>query len=508
MPDTRVKSDNLNTDVIIVGCGPVGATLSLLLAKTGVSSIILEREKCPYPLPRAVHFDDQIMRVFQSIGIADDLEKVARYNPGMRFVDPQGNLLLDWPRPTGIGDNGWYSSYRFHQPDLEQLLRAQLEKNPYTHLRTYVEALEVEQSADSCSVSLINRDTEYEERLTSRFVVGCDGANSLVKRFISEDVDDLGFNEQWIVVDVLLNKDMPELGDFTIQHCGGERPSTYVRGPGNRRRWEISLIDSDDVNAIASEAGIWEILSSWITPADASIERYALYEFKSTIARQWRNNRLFIAGDAAHLTPPFMGQGMCAGIRDVCNLAWKLALCARQSQSDVALTELLLESYQNEREPNVKEYIKTAIGLGVLLNSCSTKESLKEAFPNTDGVVQMQSIVPKLGAGLLAGSDRLQGEWFPQPTLADGRRLDDMSQYRPVILIRSSLWQEFMDSMASLETDVLIIHADDEPEIETLLKTLNTQALLLRPDFYIMGSASNQTEFQAMLVTSSVLFGE
>ena len=506
MDKVEAISSELYTDIVIVGCGPVGATLALLLANHGLSSVLLDKEAAIYPLPRAVHFDDQIMRVFQSIGIADELNKVIRYNPGMRFVDPEGDLLLDWPRPAGVSENGWHSSYRFHQPDLETLLRHRLSDHPGTQLISNAEVIELRQSKSGCMTSFKHRKTGQLATIKSRYVIGCDGANSTVRKFIGEDVDDLGFNERWIVIDVLLKQAKPELGDFTIQHCGGDRPATYVRGPANRRRWEISLNEADDLQTITSDEAVWNLLSRWLLPSEATIERRAVYEFKSTVAQHWRNKRLFIAGDAAHLTPPFMGQGMCAGIRDVANLAWKLAIAVKHDAVDSPLVKDILDSYQQEREPNVKQYINTAIGLGVLLNSCRTKESLENAFPNVDGVVQMSSIVPSLGRGLKAGSEELQGEWFPQPMLANGTRLDDFMKSQAVVLISSNLWEEYLSSGENAEVRLKILFSDDEPEIARELEARTTQAVLLRPDYYLMGSANTVDELSTLLDMASATF--
>lgn len=506
MNASESNTSEWDADIAIVGCGPVGATLALLLANYGLSSVVLDKENAIYPLPRAVHFDDQIMRVFQSIGIAEELIKVIRYNPGMRFVDPKGDLLLDWPRPSGISENGWHSSYRFHQPDLETLLRTRLAEHRRSQLISNAEVTDLQQTDSGCVTSFKHRKSGQLATVKSRYVVGCDGANSTVRKFIGEGVDDLGFNERWIVIDVLLSEDKPELGDFTIQHCGGERPSTYVRGPANRRRWEISLNDTDDSHQITSDDSIWNLLSPWLSPSEATIERRAVYEFKSTVAKQWRNKRLFIAGDAAHLTPPFMGQGMCAGIRDVANLAWKLAVAVKRDEGECPSVTGMLDSYQQEREPNVKQYITTAIGLGVLLNSCRTKESLDKAFPNVDGVVQMSSIVPGLGEGLKAGSTEHQGHWFPQPLLADGSRLDDVMKNRAVVLLSSNLWKDYLSSGQDYDGQLQLLFSDDEPEIAKQLDARKTQAVLLRPDYYLMGSANNVAELNSMLVTASAVF--
>ena len=156
-------------------------------------------------------------------------------------------------------------------------------------------------------------------------MVGCDGARSLVRRFMGAGLDDLGFHERWLVLDFLLERPRDDLGDYSVQFCDPVRPATYVRGVGNRRRWEITLLADEDSNAMTSAERIWPLLRRWVTPEDGRIERAAVYTFHSVVARPWRAGRLLLAGNSAHQTPPFLGQGMCAGIRDAANLAWKLA---------------------------------------------------------------------------------------------------------------------------------------------------------------------------------------
>ncbi len=494
-----MQSHGVSADIIIVGCGPTGATLSLLLAQCGITSLVLEREKSIYPLPRAVHFDDQIMRIFQGLNIADALARVVRYNPGMRFVDPQGELLLDWPRPEGIGENGWHTSYRFHQPDLENILRNKIQSTANIQLKSGVEVDAIEQSEQQASVRCTNGE-EYR----AKYVVGCDGANSIVRSTIGNDIQDFGFNERWLVIDALLKSDKPELGDYTIQHCGRDRPSTYVRCPGDRRRWEISLKPEDDTRTVTSDSSIWNFIGEWVNAEDASIERSAVYEFKSQVAKTWRRNRLFIAGDAAHLTPPFMGQGMCAGIRDAANLAWKLAICCRQQQLPDNTRAALLDSYQTERIPNVTEYIDTAIKLGALINSCGTEVALKRAFTRDDGTVQLKSMVPTLGPGVGLGSNACVGSWCIQPQLQNGTLLDDMARYKPILIIEPRLLREHQAS-ANAETHCLVITTQAEPDLQSVLTHHGVDALLIRPDRYILGSANSAVELAELLNRASAM---
>ena len=168
-------------------------------------------------------------------------------------------------------------------------------------------------------------------------------ARSIVRRFIGAGLDDLGFHERWLVIDVLLKRDRSDLGDYSIQHCNPERPATYIRGTGKRRRWEITVHPGEDTQAATSPARVWELLRPWIDPDDADIERAAVYTFHSAVAEQWRSGRLLLAGDSAHQTPPFLGQGMCAGVRDAANLAWKLERIVRGLDDD-----FLLDTYQSD----------------------------------------------------------------------------------------------------------------------------------------------------------------
>ena len=341
-------------DVAIVGFGPTGAALANLMGLCGLRVVVLEREGAIHCLPRAVHFDGEVMRIFQTIGVSDRVARVSRINAGMRFIDPHGKLLLDWPRPRQVGPQGWYPSYRFHQPDLEAILRDHLRGVPNVDVVAGADVTSIAQDAEL--VAIAYREGDRQDTLAAGYVVGCDGARSLVRAHITNQAEDLGFHERWLVVDLLLHGDRPDLGDFTLQYCHPQTPATYVRGPGLRRRWEIAIGDLPDAQALEPE-NIWQRLARWLTPAEAEVERAAVYTFHSVISSSWRQGRLLIAGDAAHQTPPFMGQGMCAGIRDASNLAWKLAHCARNGHDDA-----MLDSYQSERHPHVRAFIEGAVG--------------------------------------------------------------------------------------------------------------------------------------------------
>lgn len=489
-------------DVAIVGLGPVGATLANLLGICGLSVIVFEREKEIHQLPRAVHFDDEVLRIFQAIGLAEEIEKNSPFNPGMRFIDINGNLLLDWPRPAEVGEHLWQSSFHFHQPDLEKVLRHGLERFAQVKVISPANVVALHQHSVGVDVSF-NRTERTKapslEKIQASYVVGCDGARSTVRQLMNSTIDDLGFRERWLVVDVLLNKDKPELGDYTIQYCNPDRPSTYVRGPGNKRRWEISVKEHEDETKIATTDSVWQLLQRWLDPQEAEIERKAVYTFHSMIANQWRSGHLFLAGDAAHQMPPFMGQGMCAGIRDVANLAWKLQACI-QNKAD----STLLDSYQSERVPHVAAYISTAIKLGGLINACDTEDALRLAFKPKDDSAKMKSIAPKLGSGLLdaavTGFDTQHtGLLAPQPRLADQRKLDDSIGYTCVLLVTNTIFKQLTDYDSRLQ----ILSTECEPDSQALLKRYDCCAIFIRSDRYILGTGNNSLEARALIEFAS-----
>ncbi|OWJ77173.1 3-(3-hydroxyphenyl)propionate hydroxylase [Haematobacter genomosp. 1] len=476
-------------DVAIIGLGPVGATLANILGQAGIDVLVLEREPEAYHLPRAVHFDDEVMRTFQQIGVAKTLEQVCRFNIGMRFVDPEGGILLDWPRPRETTPLGWRSSYRFHQPDLERILRQRLAAHPGVTRRTRCEAFFLAQDADGVDLRWEDMARGRIERARVRYVVGCDGARSFVRRFIETGMEDLGFHERWLVADILLKGEKPELGDWSLQHCDPARPATYIRGPQNRRRWELTVLPGEDSAEIARPENVWPLLARWITPEEAEIERTAVYWFHSLVATDWQRDRLFIAGDAAHQTPPFMGQGMCAGIRDVANLGWKLIHCLTRGHDPA-----LLASYTSERRPNARDYIATAVRLGGLINTRDPATALSHAFPRAEGGARMEAIYPPIGPGLMPEPSTLTA----QPRLTDGRRLDDSVGYGFALVVEDGFW-EGLPADLRRDADALctVVPGSDMQGGDALLE--GAGAAVIRPDRYLLGRAASAQALREVL---------
>ncbi len=438
------------TDVAIIGAGPVGLTLANLLGVRGLSVRVIEKRAQPYDLPRAIHFDGEAMRVFQATGLADQVLAHTHVGVGMLFKNAADEVLIDWSRAQEIGPMGWHESYRFHQPGLEDALRRGLDRFAHVGLTSGVEVTGLDAATGAMTLST-------GEALCASNVIGCDGADSFTRRAASLPLKDLGFQERWLVVDAVLKRPRPDLGDYSIQFCDAENPSTYVRGTEDRRRWEIRL---DQDRPDPDDAAIWALLSRWITPEDAELERAAVYTFRSAVATRWREGRVLIAGDAAHQMPPFMGQGMCAGVRDVANLAWKL------DHAIATGDDAILDSYGSERASHVTEFIDLTMRLGKLINQTATGGAPQG---------QMKSIWPGLGPGL-GDRDDLAGRLAPQPRIANGVLADDAARGQFYVL-----------AQRRFEAAVEVFD-----EAADWLRDNDVFAVLVRPDGYVFGAAKDQ----------------
>ena len=475
-------------DIIIVGLGPTGGTLANLLALNDLSVLVLEKEASIYNLPRAVHFDDEIMRVFNTVGIRNKLSKKLIINKGTKFVDQNENLILDWPRPKVITENGFYPSYRFHQPDLERCLRSTLKKFKKVSIKQNANVEKIISKKEFVEVSYMDTNSKKKYQLKAKYIVGCDGGRSFVRQHINSDMEDLGFKQKWVVIDVILKSLNNSLPDRTIQYCNSDRPATYCRNVGRRRRWEVALKDDENFKTFFEEKNLWNFLSQWIKKDEVVIERKAIYTFESAIAEKWKHERIFLAGDAAHLTPPFMGQGMCAGIRDVSNLAWKLSSSCRFGHN-----ENLLQSYQTERAPNVRDYINTTMKMGELLNAIGNANVSDTVFMQPDGSIKMDTIKPSLGNGLGAKEDINKGKTFPLIKLEDGSYFDNLFQSNAILLAD----KEIIQKLKSININIPILSLTNFPELIKVLKKFKTKGLIIRPDRFILASTDkiNGTKF-------------
>jgi 3-(3-hydroxy-phenyl)propionate hydroxylase len=316
---------------------------------------------------------------------------------------------------------------------------------------------------------------------------------------------DLGLHQPWLVFDVLLKADVPGLPDHTVQHCDPARPMTFCNVTGNRRRWEIMLMPGDDPQQLVQPETLWQLVSKWIKPEQADIERAVIYTFHSVMAETWRQGRLFLAGDAAHQTPPFLGQGMCAAIRDASNLAWKLHAVLRGRADDA-----LLDTYCSERLPHVQAFIELAVRLGDIIQTTDPQAARERDAKFKAGQPEIFEFpAPRLGPGLWQGQSAPVAQVFPQPMLADGRLLDAVLGLNFAVIGEAAV----LDA-ASGETHQrwqdhgAVVLAAEDPEVQAWLGQYGVRAVLLRPDRYILGVAQTAAELDdisALLPTVAAL---
>lgn len=479
-----------NCDVVIIGLGPVGAAMAALLTQKGLSVIVAERSTDIYPLPRAVGFDSEVMRIFQHLGIADEAAKHTRCPLDYQFRSAKGELLMNIERPI-IDEFAWSNFVTFHQPAVEILLRDAIEASGGRLLLGYTFS-GLDQDDDGVWAQLESADETI--RVRAKYLVGCDGGKSAVRANCDIGLEDLGFEEPWLVVD-FKSKDFDGLPDRSTQICDPKRPATYIRMGEERYRWEFMLLDEDDPTTIDQDDSIFGLLAQrGITRRDP-IERRAIYTFHGLIAKQWRKSRVFLAGDAAHQTPPFAGQGMCSGIRDALNLSWKLHEVLRG-----AADSSLLDSYETERRPQVRFIIETAIRLGRIVcttdHDAALQRDARMIADREAGKKQPPTKYPPLEDGYILRGTPGAGEMFPQPfILRDDEvdRFDDVMGDGPWLITKRP---NKIESSQALAGRIVVKSVEDEDlarfgaQLNEWLDSRKAEAVLVRPDFHVFGTGA------------------
>ena len=402
-------------DVLVVGYGPVGQTLTILLAQRGYRVTVLERKAEPYPRPRAVHYDDEIARIFAAAGVGDEVAAVSMPSGEYDWQNAAGRTLLhfDW---GAAGLSGWPASNMFAQPRLEAVLAARAESLPSVQVRRGWQAVGLSENDAGVEVTAVGPDGGPAETIHARYVVGCDGANSFVREWLGTGLTDLGFFYDWLILDVVPHDTEREWKPFNLQICDPVRPTTVVSGGPGKRRWEFMRLPHETIEELNNEETAWRLLARWeLTPDNAELERHTVYTFQARWADAWRRGRVVIAGDAAHLMPPFAGQGMCSGIRDAANLAWKLDLVLSGRVGDG-----LLDTYTSERSAHIQNAIGMSVELGnvICLSDPAAAAARDEVMLKAEGrpEVALPPIPPAvLGPGVLADEPAgVAGQLSPQ----------------------------------------------------------------------------------------------
>ena len=486
--------------VIIIGAGPTGITAATLLGQYGISVLVLDRHESVYPLPRAVHADDEIYRILARLGVGEEFAAYRRSALGLRLIDTDFRVLAELKRSTQPSANGYPQMNMFDQPELEAMMRANLKRYPHVMLRGDVEVIGVTQNRpDRVRVSFLDRVRGGEQSVETSYVLGCDGANSMVRASIGSYMYGLPFQQDWLVIDVDTEAELNQW-EGCHQLCSPERAGTYMRVGATRYRWEFRLLDGETAADYQKLAAIEPLVKPWLgdTPVDQlRLVRVTAYTFRAQVANHWRDRNVFILGDAAHLTPPFVGQGMAAGLRDALNLTWKVA-----GVLDNTLPESVLDTYEQERKAHAAAMILMAVSVGAAMTGGGRVGDLIRhvVFPRLQNLrlpgtrtSAADGVAPGLHRSAMVIKSRtpggLAGSLCPNPVLHDGVRFDQVVGNRFALVTSLPLSDAQQRQLSGHGAAVVI--ADQGSELDRWLREGHARAAIVRPDGAVMQAGRN-----------------
>lgn len=495
-------------DVGISGYGPAGAISALTLAKQGIRVVLIEKESDVYALPRAIAVDNEILRLFSLLDIPFQSENQFVPSFTYQFSNQKNNLLFGINRGPRDDVDFWPKTALFRQPEFEKNVRELIQKEPLITVYLEEELLDFVQADDYVTI------TTSKRQLQVQYLLGCDGARSTVRKRASISLkEQINYEEPWLIVDALVHN--PENSSEIMQQiCDPIRAISYIPRPGtNNRRWEIQIKDNDDRNAIETGSFIQPILSRWLEPHEYEIERTAIYTFRALEAEKWRDNRIFLLGDAAHMMPPFLGQGLSSGVRDAVNISWKLAYVLK-GQAHPSI----LESYELERKEHVRFITFIAILLGKVLmikgkGNVAIRNSLMKLLhnlpPTSNKIDHLNFDIPKMHDYLftMKHAKQFKGQRIKNTEICfEGKilLLDNLLKLRLSFITFGKHIPKVDENWKTLEiqhihivpkntrklfgvTEAVIVE-DLTGAYENYFKQLDTNGLIVRPDKYILGT--------------------
>lgn len=487
----------LGYDVLVVGLGPVGMLAANLLGMYGLRVAVFERNNELYNIPRAIHIDDEVVRILQYVGLHEQVLEHCKPVPGMQLVTQKGKVLLE---TTKAATAGFAASYLFYQPNLEQVLMQGIERYPDVSVFLGAEVTRLDNpQAPKLQVKIANQTHTYQ----GKYVIACDGANSPTRQMLQLSLKDLKFSRRNLKVDVQINDQAShtQFSDWIQKTVAPpHRSRVFLNSFDNHFRWEFSLPKGAKSEAVEweSPAMIQEMLATVINPAKVKIVHAVEYRFASKIARQWQEGKVFLAGDAAHQMPPYIGQGMCAGFRDVMNLSWKLKAIIKDEAP-----EQLLQSYAVERMPHVRFVMWVTRWVGRLFITRRWSWLIKGLALLLPSHWRKVKVPPqKLKQGVFGKNKGLRGHLFPQMevTLTGHTHLldDCLGKGWSIVsygkTVNSNLSVNVLQRLTLLGVSFCVIEADDQSNqnpadsflhYQNWFRKHKIEVVIIRPDRYI-----------------------
>jgi 2-polyprenyl-6-methoxyphenol hydroxylase-like FAD-dependent oxidoreductase len=502
-------------DVIVVGYGPTGMVLAALLAQSGRRVAVVERYPGLYNLPRAACFDHEIMRTFQKLGRSDEVAEGTVVQRDYEWCNAEGRVLVEISY-ADRGTSGWPELYMMYQPHLERVLDETVRDLDLIDLHQGTRAVAIEQDEHGVRLEAIAADGQRVE-LRASYAVGADGGESFVRGALEIEWSDYGFQENWLVCDFAKKREL-DVPEFR-QVCDPAQPTAIVRIGPHHHRFSFMLEPDARREQVVDPEAVWRRVERYIDRADADLIRVANYRFRSRIADPWRDGRIFLAGDAAHEMPPFLAQGMCSGIRDAHNLAWKLDLVL-----DGLASPVVLDTYQREREPHVRAITEKAIELGrvqTLRDPEAARRRDVELLRRRAADQAPEKIrFPPLRDGVVAIGTPGAGELFVQGRVRAGgltALFDDVVGHGFVLLTASrdalqAAGASRLERLALLGGRAVVLSgdgdgggegathvADADGVLSAWLAERGAETVLARPDFYVFGTAAGSDGPAALL---------
>ena len=515
MKSNGVQSSEVGASVavLVVGAGPTGLTLANLLGAAGIETMVVERNADTVGEPRAVSFDDESLRTLQACGLESEAYEIILQGTGTKYYGMNGRPL-GYARGPAVPPLGHPVKNPFSQPALERLLLAGLDRFDHVEVRRPCTLLQLEESGALGAVATVEDGDGETRTLQARFVIGCDGGRSRVRACCGIEMVGRSLGEPWLVVDTL---DDHHDERYAMHHCDPRRPYVIVPGRGGRCRYEFKLLAGEDPTELTSMESVSRLLAPFREIREDQLERCTVYTFHALLAERWRQGPVLLAGDAAHMMPPFAGQGLNSGIRDARNLAWKLAAIVRGDAAPA-----LLDTYEPERRPHAEATVALSVRLGrVMMSERSAVAAVRDAlirvasalFPPVRTYIRLGRFRPSARYGpdgAVIGDRPISGSMLAQPDVlcSDGavRPLDELLGTGFALVgidvpggvraPRSPIWRTIDPTLIDLRLDdrdarpgngEATVIADLDGSLTTALGAYRGEYLLVRPDRFVLG---------------------